>query len=114
MVSRIEEGVFRSQIGQRNARGRTMRRLYAASFGVAIVALILLVLTIVNEAFGFVLISYTIQPEELVDRPFEELTEAEVVAILQERQPGQLVRLVAENVAGQTIQTFASTPLSAS
>lgn len=114
MTSHIEEGVFRSQINQRNARGRTMRRLYAASFGVAIIALLLLVLTIVNEAFGYVLIEYTTQPTELAERPLEELTEAELVAILQERQPGQLVRIAAESVAGQTIQDFAQTPLGTS
>jgi phosphate transport system permease protein len=114
MASHIEEGVFRSQVAERQRRARTMRRLYAASFGVAIVALILLVLTIANEAFGYVLLSYTVQPTELSERPLEELSEAELVAIIQERQPGQLVRLVAENLTGLTIQDFAKTPLGTS
>lgn len=110
----IEEGVYRSTMQARQNRGNLWRRLYAASFGVAIVALVLLVLTIVNEAFGFVLVSYVVQPSEVSDRPLEQLSEAELVEVLKEQQGGQLVRVVAEQLVQMDLQTFADTPISES
>lgn len=113
-MTNIDEGVFRSQLKARQQRGVTMRRLYAASFGVAILALVLLGLTIVNEAFGYVTLVYKVEPETLSDRPLAELTEAELVDVLVQRAPGQLPKLLAENVAGMDLKTFAAVPLSQS
>lgn len=107
----IEEGVFRSKLIDRQNRGTAMRRLYAASFGVAILALVLLVLTIVNEAFGYVALVYKVEPETISDRPLAELTEPELVALLVEKAPGQLPKMVSDALSPMDLQTFARAPL---
>ncbi|HEX2907426.1 MAG TPA: phosphate ABC transporter permease PstA [Phototrophicaceae bacterium] len=107
----IDEGVFKSKLVRRQQQGIFMRRLYAASFGVAIVALILLLLTIVNEAFGYVTLVYKVEPETLTEQPFDELNREELVTILITKAPGQLPRLVQMSLTSLDLQAFAATRL---
>jgi phosphate transport system permease protein len=60
-----------------------MRGVFLASTVVALVALMALGYNIVKEAFGLVAIQDTIAPSQLSDRPLEELSKDELVAILQ-------------------------------
>jgi phosphate transport system permease protein len=75
---------YRMDVRARHARGRIMRGVFLASTVVALVALMALGYNIVKEAFGLVAIQDTIAPSQLSDRPLEELSKDELVAILQE------------------------------
>ncbi len=108
----IQEGLYKSTIAKRHLQGAVWKRLYMASFGVAILALILLVLTIMNSALGFVVLEYRIQPETISERPLAELNAEELVAVLQTEVPGQLIPLVAKYLANNMdVQVFADTPI---
>jgi phosphate transport system permease protein len=74
---------YRMDVRARHARGRVMRGVFLASTVVALVALMALGYNIVKEAFGLVAIQDTIAPSQLSDRPLEELSKDELVAILQ-------------------------------
>jgi phosphate transport system permease protein len=74
---------YRMDVRARHARGRIMRGVFLASTVVALVALMALGYNIVKEAFGLVAIQDTIAPSQLSDRPLEELSKDELVAILQ-------------------------------
>jgi phosphate transport system permease protein len=74
---------YRMDVRARHARGRIMRGVFLASTVVALVALMALGYNIVKEAFGLVAIQDTIAPSQLSDRPLEDLSKDELVAILQ-------------------------------
>jgi phosphate transport system permease protein len=79
----IEEGVFHDNIVKRNRRGKLWSKFYLASLVIAIVALITLFLTVVDQAFGTVSLSYVIDPSTLADgRPLDELSNEELAGIL--------------------------------
>jgi phosphate transport system permease protein len=111
----IQEGIYKSTITKRHLQGAVWKRLYIASFFVAIIALVLLVLTITNEAFGYVLLEYRVQPEAVSERPLEELNAEELVTVLQNEVSGQLIPLAALHLANDMdVQVFADMPLSES
>jgi phosphate transport system permease protein len=110
----IQEGIYKSTITKRHLQGAVWKRLYIASFFVAIIALILLVLTIVNEAFGYALIEYRVQPDTVSERPLAELNAEELVTILQNETPGQMIPLAALHLANMDTQAFADTPIAQS
>src|SRR5688572_31503440 len=51
---------------RRSRRGVLYRLLFLASLAVAVLALLTLLYTVINQSFGFVAIESTIPPEELV------------------------------------------------
>ncbi|MFN8371542.1 MAG: phosphate ABC transporter permease PstA [Anaerolineae bacterium] len=114
-MGHIQEGIYKSSILRRHLKGELWKRMYMASFLVAFLALVLLVLTIVNETFGYVLIEYRVQPETVSERPLEELNAEELVGVLQAQVPGQLIPLAAQYLANNMdVQTFADTPIAES
>lgn len=108
----IEDGVYSSIVAQRHRRGNIMRMLYLASLLFAILALVALLYNIVNEAIGLVAITYTVQPEEVSDRPLEELNAEELAAILLANQPRQLLVTVRDELNAVATDQFTKTPLS--
>lgn len=79
----IEQGVFHSDVLKRNRRGKLWRGFYFASLIIAIAALITLFLTVVNQAFGTVSLSYVIDPDTLADgRPLDQLSNEALAGIL--------------------------------
>lgn len=99
MYGTQEEALPRSENGlmpadsvlQRTLRARkTTAALWRNAFFIANVvglfALIVLLLNILNQSFGYVLVNYTIKPSELSpNKPLEELTEAELARLLEDR-----------------------------
>ena len=67
----------------RRARvGRAGSSLFLASLIIALAALLTLLFTIVDRAFGLVAVEYRRPPETLADRPLEALSKEELLAIL--------------------------------
>lgn len=72
-------------IASRRRSGTVWRWLLLMSLVVALVSLALLLYNIVDRAFGYVALEYRRPPTELLsNRPLEEVTQPELVAILQE------------------------------
>jgi phosphate transport system permease protein len=74
---------------KRNARGRhgrskAGRRIFATSTLIALIALGALLYNVVVESFGLVAVEYEIEPAALSDRPLEELSREELLAILEQ------------------------------
>lgn len=79
-------------IAGRRARGTIWRWTFLSSLIIGIIALVTLLCTIVNDNFGYVIVQNTIEPATLSDRPLEELSKDELVAILQENISAGLFR----------------------
>jgi phosphate transport system permease protein len=109
----IEEGVYRSNINQRHFVGNAWRWMYIASFGVAILALVLLVLTVLNQAFGYVLVGYNTPLSAISDRPLEQRSPTELGDII-EAQGANTVIYVQETMSSVDRQTFIDQTLSQS
>lgn len=85
---------FDLKLEKRHRRGGIWRTLFRISTAVGIVALILLGLTIANDAFGYVVIENVIDPEELaVDGvPLDQLDKDTLVKIFQDNVSAGLFR----------------------
>ncbi|HWQ12828.1 MAG TPA: phosphate ABC transporter permease PstA [Roseiflexaceae bacterium] len=72
-------------IARRRRRGTIWRWLFASSLVIGIVALATLVTTVVDSAFGYVVVQYKVDPATLAGgRPLEELSKDELVALLRQ------------------------------
>ena len=70
-------------ISKRRIMGGVWQGIFISSMAIAIIALLVLMLTIANKAFGYVALEYDVSPSEIADRPLEELSNKELTAILQ-------------------------------
>ncbi|MCU0480677.1 MAG: phosphate ABC transporter permease PstA [Anaerolineae bacterium] len=70
MSNQIEVGIFRTNVQMRNTRGERFRIFYLSSLVIAFLVLIILIASVINQAFGLVAVNYAVDPDELV-RPIE-------------------------------------------
>lgn len=98
MANLIDSGAYRSQVKRRNARTLIMQRLSLATLAVSIIVLALLLLNVVNQAFGLVAQRYTVDPDTLAERPLAELSPPELAAVLLEHVPRRLLVIVRDNL----------------
>jgi phosphate transport system permease protein len=83
----IEEGLFKSSIPKRNRRNSTWTRIYMACVALAAVALVILLLKIIDDAFGYIAIADVVDPASLVTedgRILEEQTKQELAVLLRD------------------------------
>ena len=78
----------------RDRAGRLWQSVFLVSTGTAILALAALLLTIVNQSFGYVVIENKVDPANLAARPLDELTDGELTAILTEHLTRNRVRTI--------------------
>lgn len=91
-VAHDHEQIIRD-IERRRRKGELWKAAFYAATAVAIFALVLLIINIINGAFGYVLVENEVQPTELVaSGNLSELSDAELIAILEERLSSGLVR----------------------
>jgi phosphate transport system permease protein len=85
---------FRSNLPARHRAGRVWRMVFQASTVIGLIALATLLLTILNDSFGYVALENKVEPEALTvgDIPLEDLAKEELVRILQENVSGGLFR----------------------
>ena len=86
------EAALRQNIEARRRRGTFFRWVLLSSVVVALAVLVVLLLTIANDAFGYVALENQVDPADLADRPLQELSKDELVAILQEHISAGLFR----------------------
>lgn len=70
-------------IASRRLQGTIWRNLFLTSLLVGIVALLILIGTIVNDAFGYVALDNKVDPASLASQPLEDLSKAELITILE-------------------------------
>jgi phosphate transport system permease protein len=90
---------FQSNLKQRHTFGNIWKTVFRISTWVGIVALTVLLLNIINSAFGFIALENSIAPEELAinDISIERLHKTDLVFILKEHvSPGLIRRLESE------------------
>jgi phosphate transport system permease protein len=85
---------FDPKLERRHQRGAIWRVIFMASTTVGIVVLLVLLLTIIDDAFGYVAIENEIDPETLAQDgvPLEELPREALIATLQENVSAGLFR----------------------
>jgi phosphate transport system permease protein len=78
-----EETAFKGLLGRRQARGRLWSRFFSLSTVVAILALLALLGTIINDSFGYVIVEYAVDPATLApDGDLESLSARQLAQIL--------------------------------
>jgi phosphate transport system permease protein len=108
-----KKDAFKERLVQRQARGRLWSRLFFASNAFALLTLILLALTIINGAFGYVAVQFRVDPDTLSDRPLETLSEAELGDVLVANAAGRMRVIIRDNFSQVPNDVFTTTPLPA-
>jgi phosphate transport system permease protein len=90
---------YQSKLDKRHRKGTLWHWVFRASTLTGIIALVILLLNIINSAFGYVAIEDAIPPENLAINgiPIEQLHETDLIFILKENlSPGLIRRLESE------------------
>ncbi len=109
----------------RRRQGRVWQILFLSSLLIGLLALATLLYTIVDDTFGYIAVQNKIDPEELSDRPLDELSKEELIEILRanisaglfrrfdrdepfaERSKESVIQLIEERVIGrEVVATF--------
>lgn len=83
---------FNPRLSQRRRAGQIWAVILQAATVVAMLALIALLVNIIDGAFGYAAIEYTVPPETLATVPLEDLDQGELVTILSEHLSAGLLR----------------------
>ncbi len=67
---------------RRYRAARIWQSLFRLSITIAIIALAVLLLTIINQSMGFVAIEYKVEPAQLSEQPLSKLSQEEAISIL--------------------------------
>lgn len=103
-MGQIEQGVYRTSVQMRHARGNRMRLFYGASLIFALLALLALLYNITNQAFGLVAQEFEIKPNEAAavingeGAVYEDLTADDFVSLLVEFAPRRMLVLVRDTL----------------
>ncbi len=108
-------------IASRRRRGLVWQIVFLSSLLIGLLALLTLLYTIVDDSFGYIAVQTKIDPEELSDRPLEELSKEELIEILRanvsaglfrrfdrdepfaERSKESVLQLIEERVIGRDV-----------
>ncbi len=71
-------------LAARHRTGKFWKVVFFSSTTIGIVALVVLLLTVINQSMGLVAIRYHVQPAQISDRPLEELTQEELITVLKD------------------------------
>ncbi len=107
----ISEQAFKKNLKARHRRGSVGQTIFLASNIIALVLLLLLFIHIANQSFGLVVIQNQVDPDDLSDRPLEELSEQELVDILLQEQPGRVAVVLRDKFSQVPNDEFTTAPL---
>lgn len=97
---------------KRNQRGKVGQFFFRAANVFAIFALIVIAVTIINSAFGYVIIQNTVEPSTLATVPLDELSSADLAEILRTNVPKRLRVIIRDNLSTVPVEQFVAAPLS--
>jgi len=118
MVSRIDDGVYRTQVRDRHSRGERMRIFYLVSIVIAFLTLIILLYNVVNQAFGLVAVSLVVTEDDLIaelaatvpegetaGENLVDYSETELLNIIFNRAPDIPFQLIISNIIDRGVVT---------
>lgn len=82
------------QLGARHFFARVWHGIFYLSTLIAIVALSVLLLTVIDKSFGLVAMEDKVSPSELSDQPLDQLEEDELITILRDRLNRNRIRTI--------------------
>jgi ABC-type phosphate transport system permease subunit len=107
-----DEATFRANLAARHRRGRAWQIFYYFSVGIAIAALVVLFLNVINEAIGTIATVYEIDPDVITEgRPLEELSDDELRQIMIDEIDGRLPVVIRDNFSQVDPAEFQDAPL---
>ncbi len=84
-VGTLPEGDnLQRNIASRRTVGGIWKTLFISSMLIAIIALLVLLFTIIDKSFGYAAVTYKIAPSEVTDKPINELSQPEIITILED------------------------------
>ena len=107
----ISEQQFQKNLTVRHQRGRAGEIFFLSANVIALALLVILFSHVVNQAYGLVVIENVLAPSEVADKPLDELTEEELIAILAERQPGRVSVVIRDMLSQVPATEFTTAPL---
>jgi phosphate transport system permease protein len=112
-VTLLPEGeAFKRNVAARNTRATLWGRFFGLANLIALIALIAIFLNIINQAFGYVAIVYTVDPATLAAQPLDALSVEELTGILREHTPGRLRVYIRDALSAVPQDVFTTQPLS--
>jgi phosphate transport system permease protein len=102
---------FKRQLAGRNLRAGLWKRFFAMANVVALIALIVIFLNVINQTFGYTIMRYTVPPGELSERPLTELTGVELGVILGEQLGNRTRVAVRDTLSRVPNNEFTTRPL---
>jgi phosphate transport system permease protein len=104
---------FHDKLRARRRTGSTWRRYFYFANFVGLIALVILLGHIINQAFGMVVVRYTLDPDEVSAVPLEELDEPALLAIIAEQQPNRIRVMIRDRLSTIEANQFTTQPLRA-
>lgn len=97
---------------RRHAIGNIWHRFFLSTNVIALIALATLFLVIIDQSFGAVIYEYNLPPSEISpDRPLEELSEAELATIMEERLGNRVKVVLRDTLSVVPAAEFTQRPL---
>ncbi len=102
---------FGASLKRRQLIGTIWQRLFFAANVFSIIILLAVAFNVANGAFGYVVFTYSVLPEELSERPLVELSEPELVDLLVQKVPNRLRVILRDNLSQVPNTVFTTEPL---
>jgi phosphate transport system permease protein len=94
-----DKSTFQSGLKGRQARGRRWEFFFLSAILIGLLVLLILLFSLINNTFGFILVKETIPATTLADRPIEELAAPDLAVILQNNlSKGQMLNVFIQTV----------------
>lgn len=107
----ITQDQYKQKLQARQTQGVLYSYLYRSSLVFAVISLIVLAITVLNENFGLVVVQYKIDPATLADEPLESLDKNQLGEILQQNAPRRILVLVRDTLSAVAPDQFTALSL---
>jgi len=84
-------------LSRRHRTARLWKAIFSLSLIIAIIALVTLLVSVTNQAFGYVAVENKVAPETLSQKPLEELSSEELIEILRANLNRNRIRTIEKN-----------------
>lgn len=103
---------FEQALQRRQFTGLVWQWLFFVANMFAMVILLAITYNIINGAFGYVVFTYAVDPDDLSERPINELSEPELVDLLVQKVPRRLRVILRDNLSQVPNNVFTQEPIS--
>jgi phosphate transport system permease protein len=107
----ISDEDYSARMGRRNRRGKVAEYFFLFSNLIGLLIIVILVGHIVNNAFGLVVLRNQVEPSTLAAQPLEELSNDQLVAILQENVGNRIKVAIRDRLSQVDPSVFTTEPV---